>query len=399
MSTRTHTALVIGGGIAGPVAAMALHKAGIGATVYEAYPGSAYGIGGALALEPNGVAALTVIGAADAVRNRSYPIRHSIMSVTDEHVVDLPGLADLPPRLMIERGDLHQVLHDQAVAAGVPMAYDKRLTGVEESPDGVTARFADGTTATADVLVGADGIRSTVRRIIDPSAPGPNYQGMLGFAGYVDAAQVPFEVAPETMTFAFGRRAYYLYWSTPDGRIAWGANLPSATYLTLTQAREIPAEVWLAKLREAYAEDTPGGVLAELTTPETLVVSGALHIMPTVPHWYRDRMVLVGDAVHAPSNSTGQGASQALESAIQLARCLRDVPQPSLAFAAYERLRRGRVEKITARGARTGRLKTPGPITRVIMHRVMPLMFKAMDMEKTMGWEQRFTIDWAAPVT
>jgi 2-polyprenyl-6-methoxyphenol hydroxylase-like FAD-dependent oxidoreductase len=76
------------------------------------------------------------------------------------------------------------------------------------------------------------------------------------------------------------------------------------------------------------------------------------------------RMVLVGDAVHAPSNSTGQGASLAIESSIRLARCLRDLPDATSAFSAYERLRREQVERITKRGARTNSAKTPGPIAR-----------------------------------
>ena len=66
--------------------------------------------------------------------------------------------------------------------------------------------------------------------------------------------------------------------------------------------------------------------MAAETTSDTLQAVGGLHIMPPVPHWHRGRMVLVGDAVHAPSNSTGQGASLAMESAIELARCLRDRP-------------------------------------------------------------------------
>ncbi len=120
--------------------------------------------------------------------------------------------------------------------------------------------------------------------------------------------------------------------------------------------------------------------------------------MPPVPHWFRGRMVLVGDAVHAPSNSTGQGASLAIESAIQLARCLRDLPDAGSAFAAYESLRRTRVEKITKRGARINHAKAPGPVARKMMQLMMPIMFKMMNPEKTMGWEQRYTIDWDAPV-
>jgi 2-polyprenyl-6-methoxyphenol hydroxylase-like FAD-dependent oxidoreductase len=318
------------------------------------------------------------------------------MSVGGRKPSRLPGLPDLPPLQVVERGDLHRALRDRAIEAGVRFAYGKRLVGVDEEPAGITARFADGSTAGADVLIGADGVRSTVRTLIDPDAPGPDYTGMLGFQGYAD---VDLDVEPGTMTFAFGKRAYYLYWPQPGGGVVWGANLPSRKYLTLNEARAIPAEDWLRRLRETYAGDVPGGELAGRTTAETLQVTGALHIMPPVPHWYRGRMVLVGDAVHAPSNSTGQGASLAIESAVQLARCLRDLPGPSSAFAAYERLRRARVERIAARGAKINHAKTPGPVARKVMSLMMPIMFRVMNIEKTMAWEQRYVIDWDAPVT
>ncbi|MFE3292667.1 FAD-dependent monooxygenase [Rhodococcus sp. NPDC059234] len=389
--SAVRTALVIGGGIAGPVAATALRMAGIDATVYEAYPVESNGIGGTLALAPNGLAALRIIGIDDCVRAIATPIPATAMTVAGRSLGTMPALADLPPLQVVERGDLHRVLHDRAVAAGVCFEYGKRLVGVEDTDDGITARFADGTSASADVLIGADGVRSTVRTLIDPDAPGAGYTGMLGFGGIAD---VDVETEPGTMTFAFGRRAYYLYWPLPGGGVAWGANLPSPQYLTLSQAREIPAEDWLRTLRETYSGDRPGGVLADRTTADSLQVVGALHIMPPVPHWHRGRMVLVGDAVHAPSNSTGQGASLAIESAIQLARCLRDLPDPAAAFAAYEGLRRSRVEKIAARGAKINHSKTPGPVGRRLMPLLLPILFRTMNLEKTMGVEQRYVIDW-----
>ena len=195
------------------------------------------------------------------------------------------------------------------------------------------------------------------------------------------------DLAPGTMTFAFGKHAYYLYWKRPDGRIGWGANLPSQQYLSVKQARADPGRDWLRELRATYADDTPGARLAAATTSETLQVVGALHIMPPVPHWYRDRMVLVGDSVHAPSNSTGQGASLAMESAIQLARCLRDLRDLPSGFAAYERLRRPRVEKVAARGAKISRAKTPGPIAARMMRLLLPVMMRTMNTEKTLGAE------------
>jgi 2-polyprenyl-6-methoxyphenol hydroxylase-like FAD-dependent oxidoreductase len=395
-TSNVRTALVIGGGIAGPVVAAALLKAGIQATVYEAYPTLTEGIGGGLALAPNGLAALSVIGADDAVRALATPAAGTVMAV-GENTRRLPNLADVEPLQIVGRGDLHRVLHDRAVEAGVRFEYGKRLVAADEDPNSVTGRFEDGSTASADVLVGADGVRSTVRTLIDPQAPAAGYTGLLGFQGYLDASP-DLDPEPGVMTFAFGKRAYYLFWKMADGRVTWGANLPSKKYMSLTDARAIRAEQWLRTLRETYAGDLPGELLAYRTTAENLDITGAIHIMPPVPHWHRGRMVLVGDAVHAPSNSTGQGASLAIESSIQLARCLRDLPDATSAFNAYEQLRRERVERITKRGARTNSAKTPGPVGRKAMQVLMPVFFKVMNFEKVMGWEQRYRIDWDAPV-
>ena len=393
--SKPTTALVIGGGIAGPVVAVALRKAGIEASVYEAYPRPSDGIGGALALEPNGLAALDVIGAADAVRAVATPITRSLLRLGDKQLGEIPKLAGLPPRQVIERSDLHKILKERARIAGVPFEHGKRLVAVDESRSKVTARFEDGTSATADILVGADGVRSTVRKAIDPAAPDASFTGLLGFGATVDAG---LDLDPGTMTFAFGRRAYYLYWPTRDGRTAWGANLPATQPLTLREARALPAEHWLETLRSAYADDEPGARLARRTTSADLQIVGALHIMPPVPRWHRGRMVLVGDSVHAPSNSTGQGASLAIESAVQLARCLRDLADAESAFEAYEALRRARVEGIAKRGAKINHSKAPGRVARMFMPLALPLMFKLMDLEKTMGAEQRYTIDWDARV-
>jgi 2-polyprenyl-6-methoxyphenol hydroxylase-like FAD-dependent oxidoreductase len=395
------TALVIGGGIAGPVAATALAMAGIDANVYEARmsdPASANGIGGSLALEPNGLAALRIVGADDAVRTAAVPITRSIMSIGSKPGREMPTPQGLGPRQLIDRGVLHRILRERAEHAGVRIHDAKKLIRIDEQPDGVTAHFADGSSASADVLIGADGVHSAVRRHIDPDAPGARFLGLLGFEGIADDGQDTAVLEPGTMTFAFGRRAYYLYWKRPDGRIGWGANLPSPQYLSLKEARAVPAEDWLHTLRTTYANDVPGARLAAETTSETLQAVGALHIMPPVPQWHRGRMVLVGDAVHAPSNSTGQGASLAMESAIQLARCLRDLPDVSSAFSVYERLRRPRVEKIAARGARISNAKAPGPIAQRMMRLMLPVMVATMNIEKTMAAEQRYTIDFETPV-
>jgi len=91
-------------------------------------------------------------------------------------------------------------------------------------------------------------------------------------------------------------------------------------------------------------------------------------------------------------------ASRQPSSRLTRTRRTGDLPAPSSAFAAYESLRRARVEKITARGAKINHSKTPGPLARKLMPLLLPILFKTMNVEKTMGPEQRYTIDWDAPV-
>ncbi|MEJ3748169.1 FAD-dependent monooxygenase [Actinomycetes bacterium KLBMP 9797] len=394
--TRVRTAAVIGGGIAGPVAALALRKAGIEATIYEAYPGNADGIGGSLALAPNGMAALEIVDAAATVVAAGRPSSRMVMTIGSRKRLELPSLPDVGPLRVVNRADLYRVLQERAVEQGIPVVYGKRLVDIEQSTTSAVAVFADGSRTEADVVIGADGVHSTVRRLVDPNAPGPKYTGMLGFEGM---SSWKVDADPETMTFAFGKRAYYLYWPGANGGTVWGANLPHARPLSLTEARAVSNERWMRTLREIYGADTPGGDLLRHTEPDALQATGALYIMPPVPLWYRGRTVLVGDAVHAPSNSSGQGASLAIESAIQLARCLRDIDDVPAAFATYERLRRDRVERVAARAGKINQAKVPGRVGQALMPILMPLFLKTvMKPDKTVGPEQRYRIDWPTPV-
>jgi 2-polyprenyl-6-methoxyphenol hydroxylase-like FAD-dependent oxidoreductase len=377
---------------------MALQKAGISATIYEAYATTADGIGVTLTLAPNGMDALSIIGADEAVRKIGLPMNRTV--VTDGHgeeIGEFPHLPDVPAGLGLWRDELCRVLHEQAAAQGVRVEYGKRLVDATETATDVTAMFEDGSTATADVLIGADGIRSRVRGLIDPNTPGPDVLPLLNFGA---AADMAVAAQPDTMYFVFGKKAFFGYWVQPDGRTAWFANVPDKQHISFREANKTSREAWMQRLREEFADDVPARDVLQHTSAQNLCVIGSIESMPKLPHWYSSRMVLVGDAVHAPSPSSGQGASMAVESAIQLARCLRDISDPQDAFAEYEKLRRERVQKVSLRGTRATNVKTMGPVAKKIMRLVMPVAMKTfLDPERTLGPEQRYHIDWDAPVS
>jgi FAD-dependent urate hydroxylase len=110
-------------------------------------------------------------------------------------------------------------------------------------------------------------------------------------------------------------------------------------------------------------------------------------------------MVLIGDAAHAPSPTSGQGASMAAEDGVVLAKCLRDLPGIPEALAAYEGLRRARVERIVAQGARSISSKKPGPLGRVLRDLLLPVVFELLVTDKSLAWMYGHHLDWDTPIT
>ncbi|GAA2636085.1 FAD-dependent monooxygenase [Dactylosporangium fulvum] len=386
------TAVVIGGGIAGPVAAMALQRAGIEATVFEAYDARADGVGGALSIAPNGRTALAAIDADHVIERVGTPMAAMVMqSWTGKRLAELGTPAHLPPMRLVWRAELYRGLYDEVARRGIRIEHGKRLTAV----DGNEARFADGSSATADVIIGADGIRSTVRRIIDPAAPAPRYTGLLGFGARTGGAGLA--ATGDKMHMVFGKRAFFGYQITP-AEAGWFANLPHREPMSAAEVRAIGAEAWLERLADVFRDDRcPAVALIRRTSPEDLVITGAMEDIPSVPTWHRGPVVLIGDAAHPTSPSSGQGASLAIESAVQLARCLRDLPRDE-AFAAYERLRRERVERIIRMAERTNSDKAAGPVARVLRDLLMPVAMRLLANSEKWAWQFDHPIDWNSPV-
>jgi 2-polyprenyl-6-methoxyphenol hydroxylase-like FAD-dependent oxidoreductase len=397
----TRTALVIGGGIAGSVAGVALQRAGFDTVVHEAHQSTAEGVGAFLGLGLNGVSALRALDLDAEVLARGFATPRMVISNGRGRVLaDFPNGGMLPDgtrALTISRPDLYSALAAEARRRGVPFVHGKRLVGVEERPDGVRAHFADGGSAEADVLVGADGIGSTTRRLLDPSAPGPRYVGFLNTAGY--AAGVNLGVEPGVNHLVFGRRSFFGYVAHPNGDVWWFANPPRRAEPSPDELAAVPAEAWRSHLRDLFRDDRVPA-LEVIDRTEHISSGWITYDLPPVPTWHTGRTVLIGDAAHAVSPSAGQGASLAIEDAVVLAKCLRDAPDPAAAFRTFEALRRPRVERMVAQGRRNGSGKAAGPVARVFRDLGMPvamgLMFRGGRDPFRWVWDHR--IDWDEPV-
>lgn len=387
-------ALIIGGGIAGPVTAMALQKAGIEATVYEAYDSPADTTGFFLNTASNGLDALKAIDLDLAARADGFPI--PTLAFWNGRGKELGEVAngvrldDGTVSVCVKRGELQRVLREETVARGIGYEFGKRLASYVESDGGVVARFDDGTEVGGDLLIGADGIHSRVRRIVAPESPKPSYTGMIGAGGYSRLEEL--EPTRGVQHFVFGKKAFFGYLVREDGEIYWFANLahPEATSAELAA---VPPVEWQRRLLDLFADDLP--LINRIIGHSTGAIGAhPIHDIPTSPVWSRGPVVLIGDAAHATSPSAGQGASIACEDAVVLAKCLRDLPDHAGGYAAYERIRRERTEKVVAYARKRGSNKTAGPVARVFRDLMMPVVLKHFASEKAHEWLYRYHIDW-----
>jgi 2-polyprenyl-6-methoxyphenol hydroxylase-like FAD-dependent oxidoreductase len=393
-------ALIIGGGVAGPVTAMALQRAGIEAAVYEAHVPTDGEAGSYLTVATNGLDALRAIGADGPVLAAGFPTpTNLLLAATGRRLGAVSNggvLADGTVSHTIRRARLYQALDDEAAARGIRVEHGRRLVGAEPTPGGgVTATFADGGTATGDLLVGADGVHSVTRRLLDPAAPEGRYVGLVNFGGYTPGAGDGVE--PGAWHMIFGRRAFFGYVADPAGGTVWFANVPRPA-VTPAERAATSADQWRRRLVELFSGDA-GPAARLIEAGELQLAADNTHDLQRVPTWHRGPMVIVGDAAHAPSPTSGQGASMAAEDGVVLAQCLRDLPSVPEALAAYEHRRRARVERIVAQGARTSSAKTPGRIGRVVRDLALPLVFKLLVTDRSMAWIYGHHIDWDARVT
>jgi FAD-dependent urate hydroxylase len=379
--------LIIGSGIAGPAMALALQHVGIESIVYEASQTVRDNAGVFLNLAPNGLSALSILGLEDQITQLGFRNDQLIFRTDNGRV-----LAEAPVggRTMM-RGSVSQALHEAAIAKGVRFEFGKALQSLEASDGGVTARFADGTSTVGSALIGADGIHSCTRQNAFPNAPKPFYTGIINLGGVV---QTNLPSTDTAMHMIFGRHAFFGYAVRPDGETYWFSNYAQAEEPCQIASEATNSASLRDKLLTVHRDD-PAEVTQILQSLTGEIGSYPVYDIPALPEWQRGAICLIGDAAHAIGPHVGQGASLALEDAIILAKCLRDFPEPSAAFARFERLRRARVERVFTASRQTGQQKAPtGWLGRNIRNLILPLFLRRA--AHATEWMYSYPLNWQA---
>ncbi|WP_369373115.1 FAD-dependent monooxygenase [Streptomyces sp. cg36] len=362
--TGERSAIVAGGGIGGLAAGLALTRSGWRVKVLER--AATFGeVGAGLSLWPNGVRALDALGVGDQVREQALAeTRAGVRDTAGRWLsrTDTQELADrFGPLVMVHRARLLDILR-AALPAGTLCAANE-VTRVGPRDRGVEVEHG-GTASRADLLVAADGIRSTVRSALWPQAPGPRYAGYTTWRLVVDAGQ-RLPVGGES----WGRGERVGIAPLPDGRtyLFCVANAPEGQ-------REPGRELDAIRRRFGHWHDPIPQLLA--AADEESVLRHDIHALPPLASFVSGRAVLLGDAAHAMTPNLGQGANQALEDAVTLAALLDTRPDVDAALTAYDLARRPRTQRIARRSRRIGAVaqwrSAPATALRDLLLRMTP---------------------------
>ena len=393
-------ALVIGGGVAGPTAAMFLAADGWEVEIFEAAAKPDDYAGSFLNVATNGLTVLDALDLRERLLSDAHPAPHMIMwSSTGKQLGSVPnGPAGDPARgsAVVRRGWLHRVLREGAEDRGIPIRFGARLTGITSESSAVRATFADGHEESADILIGCDGIGSPTRTHIDAHAPNPQYSGLVGLGGFARVIGLP--PTPATQHFVFGRRSFFGYLVRADGTVYWFANL-TAPEPSRGSLRDVSAAEWLDRLRDLHQDD-PYPVPQIIDGHDGDLGAYPIYDLSGVPRWSRGRVVAVGDAVHATSPSAGQGASLALEDAQALAMCLRAGADHEAAFARYQAMRQPRADKVVdyARKINSQKRVSKSRVAVAIRDAMLPLFLKRAANDRSNDWLYNYRLREGRPL-
>ena len=346
---RAPRVAIVGGGIGGLAAALALEQRGAETIVCEQSPALSE-IGAGLNLTPNAVKACRVLGIEQQVLGIGSGTDFlTIRSWNSGRVISRTRRGDFPkkfgaPNIGVHRADLLDAL--AGALKTTQLRFDARCVGVESTARSAAARFADGSTVEADLVVGADGIHSAVRENLF-GADKPRFTGCICWRGMAEARAVPADIDTADGAMWMGPHGHVVHYPVRRGElINIVAHIDSDAWTEESWTHECD----VAEVLTTYARWNPA--LTRLYPYSAHWYKWALHDRDPLPQWSRGRVTLMGDAAHAMLPYLGTGAGMALEDACVLAAAIsRSGDDLSAALVAYERARLPRT-KAAVLGAR-----------------------------------------------
>lgn len=388
MTKRPRKALIIGAGIAGPVAAIFLKRAGFDVQMFEAWPYST-GIGGGLQIAPNGMHVLDEIGlAGEMIADGSVCDVFDFLTQSGAPIASINRNMKQrfgQPAVNMRRSTLLEALINKAWGENVDLHFEKRLARIEDRADQpILVHFTDGSSAEGDFVIGADGVHSAVRTHVIPDGPQPFDTGLIGFGGFVPRSVIEGFAIGQRIVATCGQSGFFGYgFCSPDPESGgmWWSTQPSNGVAAAT-FRAMDQEAIRRHLLDFHT-GWHDPIRQILQAANTISVTDTLDVA-TLPTWSRGRTLLIGDAAHATSPHAGQGASLALEDALRLGILMAQGHELRQTFQAFEDERRGRAEKIVAIARRNGNSKHAFSVTGAwvrdwMMRLLMPLTSKGMD--------------------
>jgi 3-hydroxybenzoate 6-monooxygenase len=329
--------LVVGGGIGGLATALSAARAGRDVLLVEQAP--EFGeIGAGLQLGPNAMRAFDKLGVYDAVaRSAVFPSRAVVRDAVDGSALTTLDFGD---QFVSRYGYPYVVAHrrdvlDALLAAcreqpRIQMQNGRTVVGVSEGRQGAEVVFADGQTRRAEVLVGADGIRSQVRRLLDTSEPA--FSGHVAYRGTIAVEEIPESIAADEVLLWIGPGMHLMQYPVRGGHL-----YNQVAVYERPQGRREPTGD-LTELDKAFSRacDAVQRSVSRIDTSR----SWPVYDRTPMPTWSTGHSVLIGDAAHAMLQYLGQGACQALEDALELGAALARYPgDRGSAFKSYEQAR------------------------------------------------------------
>ncbi len=344
-------AVVVGGGIGGIAAAVALAQSGIDVQVYEQAQRLTE-VGAGVSLAPNGLRVLERLGAGERIGRVGARYSSSQLRLSDGRVMPHEPYQFAVPgqNVGIHRADLLAVLAGRLPPSTVRTGY--RCTGFSQDDSSATVGFADGSTATADVVIGADGIHSVLQGFVVAPAE-PVFSGVVAYRGLVPR---PADYPAGTIRMWMGEGRHFLVFPVRAGQLL--------NYVGFVQSDTAVRESWSAPgdpaaLAAHFAGWDPiiGQVIAAISGPGGSGFQWGMYDRVPLPRWSIGRLTLLGDAAHPMLPHLGQGVNQALEDAVALATLLGACASPAgvpRGLAAYEGLRRDRTARVQLGSRRQG---------------------------------------------